>query len=267
MTSTGTRVSSPRRMNEPLPNCRSIWREAASRAFSLSPARSALGLVFPAIGTPCRDKGLAGTSRIAQVVFVVVPPVIPADRWTRYAPPLTFLPASAGRSSAGISRAVTGGTSGRDHCRRFNYRANVYSTMRDTPKKAGNPRKSRIYVRSGDLRNAGLIGRGGRANIIFVRTNIDNVGLRTMDAAGRINQLVEALRLHGRVDVATAAAEFGTAEITVRRDLDVLVERGVARRVRGGAVNLMMRGEELPFAIGSSTPSTRRSASPAMSRG
>src|ERR1035438_6661470 len=70
-----------------------------------------------------------------------------------------------------------------------------------------------------------------------------------MDAAARINQLVEALRLHGRVDVATAAAEFGTAEMTVRRDLDVLVERGVARRVRGGAVNLMMRGEELPFAM------------------
>ena len=70
-----------------------------------------------------------------------------------------------------------------------------------------------------------------------------------MDAAARINQLVEALRLQGRVDVATAAAEFGTAEMTVRRDLDVLVERGVARRVRGGAVNLMMRGEELPFAM------------------
>src|SRR3984957_4286449 len=70
-----------------------------------------------------------------------------------------------------------------------------------------------------------------------------------MDAATRINQLVEELRLHGRVDVAAAAAEFGTAEMTVRRDLDVLVERGVARRVRGGAVNLMMRGEELPFAM------------------
>src|SRR5580658_1750466 len=70
-----------------------------------------------------------------------------------------------------------------------------------------------------------------------------------MDAAARISQLVEALRLHGRVDVATAAAEFGTAEMTIRRDLDVLVERGVARRVRGGAVNLLMRGEELPFAM------------------
>src|SRR5260370_26303828 len=70
-----------------------------------------------------------------------------------------------------------------------------------------------------------------------------------MDAAARINQLGEALRLDGRVDGATVAAEFGTAEMTVRRDLDVLVERGVARRVRGGAVNLMMRGEELPFAM------------------
>src|SRR5271169_4791476 len=70
-----------------------------------------------------------------------------------------------------------------------------------------------------------------------------------MDAAARINQLVEALRLHGRVDVATAAAEFGTAEMTIRRDLDQLVERGVARRVRGGAVNLLMRGEELPYAM------------------
>jgi hypothetical protein len=28
-----------------------------------------------------------------------------------------------------------------------------------------------------------------------------------MDAAARINQLVQALRLHGRIDVATAAAD------------------------------------------------------------
>lgn len=70
-----------------------------------------------------------------------------------------------------------------------------------------------------------------------------------MDAAERIDRLVEALRWQGRVDVAAAAAEFGAAEMTIRRDLDVLVDRGVARRVRGGAVNLMMRGEELPFAM------------------
>ena len=70
-----------------------------------------------------------------------------------------------------------------------------------------------------------------------------------MDASQRLSELVEVLRRDGRVDVATAAAEFGTAELTIRRDLDVLVTRGVARRVRGGAVNLLMRGEELPFAM------------------
>jgi DeoR/GlpR family transcriptional regulator of sugar metabolism len=70
-----------------------------------------------------------------------------------------------------------------------------------------------------------------------------------MDASERLSELVDVLRRDGRVDVATAAAEFGAAELTIRRDLDVLVERGVARRVRGGAVNLLMRGEELPFAM------------------
>jgi DeoR/GlpR family transcriptional regulator of sugar metabolism len=70
-----------------------------------------------------------------------------------------------------------------------------------------------------------------------------------MEAAERVSRLVETLRREGRVEVAGAAAEFGTAEMTIRRDLDQLVERGVARRVRGGAVNLLMRGEELPFAM------------------
>src|ERR1700730_14464040 len=70
-----------------------------------------------------------------------------------------------------------------------------------------------------------------------------------MDGSQRLSELVDVLRRDGRVEVATAAAEFGTAELTIRRDLDVLVARGVARRVRGGAVNLLMRGEELPFAM------------------
>ena len=70
-----------------------------------------------------------------------------------------------------------------------------------------------------------------------------------MDASQRLSGLIEVLRRDGRVDVAAAAAEFGTAELTIRRDLEVLAERGMARRVRGGAVNLLMRGEELPFAM------------------
>ena len=70
-----------------------------------------------------------------------------------------------------------------------------------------------------------------------------------MEATERIGRLIETLRRDGRVEVASAAIEFGAAEMTIRRDLDQLVERGVARRVRGGAVNLLMRGEELPFAM------------------
>src|ERR1700685_4352826 len=82
---------------------------------------------------------------------------------------------------------------------------------------------------------------------MFIRTSM--MYIRAMDASQRLSELVDVLRRDGRVDVAGAAAEFGTAELTIRRDLDVLVERGVARRVRGGAVNLLMRGEELPFAM------------------
>ncbi|MCU1459349.1 MAG: DeoR family transcriptional regulator [Actinomycetia bacterium] len=70
-----------------------------------------------------------------------------------------------------------------------------------------------------------------------------------VDATERLSELVGTLRRDGRIDVAAAAAEFGTAELTIRRDLDLLVARGVARRVRGGAVNLLMRGEALPFAM------------------
>ncbi|SDI79995.1 transcriptional regulator, DeoR family [Frankineae bacterium MT45] len=79
--------------------------------------------------------------------------------------------------------------------------------------------------------------------------NSNHVRLATMDATERSSRLVDALRRHGRIDVSWAAAEFGTAEMTIRRDLDLLADRGVARRVRGGAVSLLMRGEELPFAM------------------
>src|SRR5215469_9356426 len=54
ITSTGTRACSPSRMTEPLPNCRSIWTSAASRALSLSPALSGADLPLGAMRTPCR---------------------------------------------------------------------------------------------------------------------------------------------------------------------------------------------------------------------
>jgi DeoR/GlpR family transcriptional regulator of sugar metabolism len=63
----------------------------------------------------------------------------------------------------------------------------------------------------------------------------------------RLISLVNELQAVGRVDVSAAAARLGTTQMTIRRDLDVLVQRGVARRVRGGAVSLLARGDEIPF--------------------
>jgi DeoR/GlpR family transcriptional regulator of sugar metabolism len=70
-----------------------------------------------------------------------------------------------------------------------------------------------------------------------------------MRSTDRVSRLVETLMRDGRVDVGRAATEFGTAEMTIRRDLDALAELGLARRVRGGAVSLLMRGAELPFSM------------------
>jgi len=63
----------------------------------------------------------------------------------------------------------------------------------------------------------------------------------------RLISLVTELQAVGRVDVSAAAARLGTTQMTIRRDLDVLVQRGVARRVRGGAISLLARGDEIPY--------------------
>src|SRR5579859_1151852 len=124
ITSIGSRVSSPRRMTEPLPNCRSIWSRADSRALSLSPARSRVDLVFPAIGgLPAGIGGLRASSASPGVVLRYGPAGLPADRWTRYAPPLTF-PYALVR---GISRTMVASAGDLNHFRWVNYRANVYS--------------------------------------------------------------------------------------------------------------------------------------------
>ncbi len=70
-----------------------------------------------------------------------------------------------------------------------------------------------------------------------------------MDANARLSALTEVLQQAGELDVAEMAAALGTAEMTIRRDLDRMVAMGIARRVRGGAISLLMRGEELPFAM------------------
>ncbi|MEU4832526.1 DeoR/GlpR family DNA-binding transcription regulator [Streptosporangium sp. NPDC023615] len=70
-----------------------------------------------------------------------------------------------------------------------------------------------------------------------------------MEGNDRIREIMSALRLTDVVSVAELAAEHAVSEMTIRRDLDELAQQGVVRRVRGGAVSLLLRGEEPPFAV------------------
>ncbi|WP_329520660.1 DeoR/GlpR family DNA-binding transcription regulator [Spirillospora sp. NBC_01491] len=68
-----------------------------------------------------------------------------------------------------------------------------------------------------------------------------------MDLSERHALIIDRLRSAERVDVAELARAIGTSEVTIRRDLEQLAEQGVLRRVRGGAVSLLSRGEGPPF--------------------
>lgn len=60
---------------------------------------------------------------------------------------------------------------------------------------------------------------------------------------------MSALRASDVVSVAELAVEHAVSEMTIRRDLDELAQQGVVRRVRGGAVSLLLRGDEPPFGV------------------
>jgi DeoR family transcriptional regulator, fructose operon transcriptional repressor len=57
-----------------------------------------------------------------------------------------------------------------------------------------------------------------------------------VQGAERLEVLRRRLEADGRVVVADVADELDVSDMTIRRDLDALVDQGVARRVRGGAV-------------------------------
>jgi DeoR family transcriptional regulator, fructose operon transcriptional repressor len=54
----------------------------------------------------------------------------------------------------------------------------------------------------------------------------------------RLRRLTHELTTHGSVTIVSAAADLDVSEMTIRRDLIELEERGIARRVRGGALPL-----------------------------
>lgn len=65
----------------------------------------------------------------------------------------------------------------------------------------------------------------------------------------RLRDIMESLRTHDSVSVSDLAQQHGVSEMTIRRDLDELAQQGVVRRVRGGALSLLLRGEEPPFGV------------------
>lgn len=69
-----------------------------------------------------------------------------------------------------------------------------------------------------------------------------------MEGAERLSEIMGSLRVRDSVAVAELATHYGVSEMTIRRDLDELAQQGVVRRVRGGALSLLLRGEEPPFA-------------------
>ena len=57
----------------------------------------------------------------------------------------------------------------------------------------------------------------------------------TLASEERLRWLSDQLAQHGAVSIAEAAQALGVSEMTIRRALAELEERGTARRVRGGA--------------------------------
>ncbi|MDY7101270.1 MAG: DeoR/GlpR family DNA-binding transcription regulator [Actinomycetota bacterium] len=57
-----------------------------------------------------------------------------------------------------------------------------------------------------------------------------------VEAIDRLAAIRERLEHDGRVRVADLATALGVSEMTIRRDLETLVDEGLAMRVRGGAV-------------------------------
>jgi DeoR/GlpR family transcriptional regulator of sugar metabolism len=67
-----------------------------------------------------------------------------------------------------------------------------------------------------------------------------------VESVERHESIVRTLRGRSRVAVSELARLTGCSEMTIRRDLDLLEQDGLLKRVRGGAVG-MLSGEETPF--------------------
>jgi DeoR family fructose operon transcriptional repressor len=74
-----------------------------------------------------------------------------------------------------------------------------------------------------------------------------------MEPRLRHSTILDLARVQGGVDVTSLVTDLGVAPETIRRDLRVLVDRGVLRRVHGGAVAVETTGFETPTALRSTS--------------
>lgn len=65
----------------------------------------------------------------------------------------------------------------------------------------------------------------------------------------RHQNIISKLENLGAVTVSDLVKEFGVSEMTIRRDLDILENQGLLRRVHGGAVSQRGRSYEPPFLL------------------
>jgi DeoR/GlpR family transcriptional regulator of sugar metabolism len=69
----------------------------------------------------------------------------------------------------------------------------------------------------------------------------------------RRQAILRRLTADGEAGFGELAEGFGVSEMTIRRDLEMLEAEGLARRVRGGAISVVSRSYEPPFAVRATT--------------
>lgn len=73
---------------------------------------------------------------------------------------------------------------------------------------------------------------------------------RPLLAGQRQSAILELVRRHGGVRVQKLVEEFGVSDMTIRRDLEALAERGLVAKVHGGATSLPQNAIDEPgFAL------------------
>ncbi len=73
-----------------------------------------------------------------------------------------------------------------------------------------------------------------------------------LSAAARQKKVIEVIYDKGNVEVSDLCKWFNISEMTARRDLAILDEKGIIRRVHGGATTNLGRSYEPPFLLRSS---------------